>query len=147
MKVVLQRTNGVEVWINGKLFSSTGNGLLLLHGTRSGDSENGCTYLADKIVNLRIFEDEAGKMNRSIRDIGGEIMIVSQFTLCANTSKGRRPSFNTAMEPAEAERLYDYFVKLVKDYGLTVKTGSFGARMDVKFTNCGPVTFILEHDS
>ncbi|MEA2030789.1 MAG: D-aminoacyl-tRNA deacylase [candidate division Zixibacteria bacterium] len=147
MKVVLQRTNGVEIWINGSLFSSTGSGLLLLHGTQTGDKESGCAYLADKVVNLRIFEDEEGKMNKSVKDIGGEIMIVSQFTLCANTNKGRRPSFNTTMEPEKAERLYNSFVELVKNSGLTVMTGSFGAKMDVKFTNSGPVTFVLEYES
>jgi len=145
MKVVLQRTTGVELQIDGRLHSSTGPGLMLLFGTVAGDLEASCDWLADKIVNLRIFEDEAGKMNRSALDVGAEIMIVSQFTLYADTRKGRRPSFNGAMEPAAAERLYNRFVDIVRRSGLTVATGVFGAHMDVRFTNHGPVTLILEH--
>lgn len=146
MKVVLQRTNDVEVWIDSKIFSSTGRGLLLLYGTATGDREESCAYLADKVVQLRIFEDDDGKMNQSALDVDGEIMIVSQFTLCADTGKGRRPSFNHAMEPREAERFYNIFVDRVRDSGLKVATGSFGAHMELKFTNNGPVTFVLEHE-
>jgi len=146
MKVVLQRTTGCEIWIDGARHSSTGNGLMLLFGTVAGDGEESCAWLADKIVNLRIFEDGEGKMNLSALDVNAEIMIVSQFTLYADTRKGRRPSFNGAMEPTEAERLYDMFVELVRRSGLKVATGVFGAHMDVKFTNNGPVTIILEHD-
>ena len=97
-------------------------------------------------MNLRIFEDEAGKMNLSVRDIGGELLVVSQFTLYADTRKGRRPAFTDAMEPVEAERLYGRFVELLSASNLKVATGRFGARMDVKFTNHGPVTIILEHE-
>jgi D-tyrosyl-tRNA(Tyr) deacylase len=146
MRVVLQRTTGAEVWIDGALHSRTGLGLLLLVGTTAGDREDSCAFLADKAVNLRIFEDDQGKMNLSALDIGGEIMIVSQFTLYADTRKGRRPSFTDAMEPVEAERLHDRFAGLVGASGLTVRTGVFGARMDVRFTNHGPVTIILEHN-
>ncbi len=146
MKIVVQRTTGVEIWIENSLYSSTRNGLLILFGTRVGDTEKACGILADKAVNLRIFEDDQGKMNLSALDIGAEIMIVSQFTLYADTRKGRRPGFDLAMKPPEAEKLYNRFVELVKASGLTTQTGVFGARMDIRFTNHGPVTLILEYE-
>ena len=147
MRLVLQRTSGAEVWIGGTLYSSTGPGLLILSGTRKGDSEPSCRFLADKAVNLRIFEDAAGKMNLSALDVQAEIMIVSQFTLYADTRKGRRPAFTEAMEPVEAERLYNLFVELVEASGLVTHTGRFGDKMDIKFTNHGPVTIILDHET
>jgi D-tyrosyl-tRNA(Tyr) deacylase len=146
MRTIVQRTTGAEVWIDKELHSKTNAGLLLLVGTKTGDSESSCAFLADKVVNLRIFEDNDGKMNRSALDVGAEIMIVSQFTLYADARKGRRPSFTEAMEPVEAERFYSRFVELIKASGLVVQTGVFGARMDLKFTNHGPVTIILEHE-
>ncbi|MEW5994420.1 MAG: D-aminoacyl-tRNA deacylase [Candidatus Zixiibacteriota bacterium] len=146
MRVLVQRTTGVEVRIDGRIHSRAGPGLLLLVGTKTGDTEQACAFLADKAVNLRIFEDDAGKMNRSALDVGAEIMIVSQFTLYADTRKGRRPSFTDAMEPTEAEHLYNRFVQLVRASGLTAQTGVFGARMDIRLTNSGPVTILLEHD-
>lgn len=146
MRIVIQRTNGAEVWIDKVLHSRTKAGLLLLVGTKTGDTEPSCAFLADKVVNLRIFEDDGGKMNRSALDIGAEIMVVSQFTLYADARKGRRPSFTEAMEPVEAQRLYNRFVELIKASGLVVQTGIFGARMDLKFTNHGPVTIILDHE-
>ena len=146
MRLLLQRTDGCEVWIDGARHSVTGPGLLILFGTKTGDKEASCGYLADKAVNLRIFEDKAGKMNLSALDIGAEIMIVSQFTLYADTRKGRRPAFTEAMPPEEAERLYDRFVELVAASDLTTQTGVFGAKMDIKFTNSGPVTILLEHE-
>ena len=146
MRVVVQRTTGAEVWIDNALHSKTAAGLLLLIGTKIGDIEESCAFLADKAINLRIFEDDAGKMNLSALDVEADIMIVSQFTLYADTRKGRRPSFTEAMEPTQAERLYNRFVELVKASGLVVQTGVFGARMDVKFTNNGPVTILLEHE-
>jgi D-tyrosyl-tRNA(Tyr) deacylase len=146
MRVVVQRTTGAEVWINNGLHSRTASGMLLLVGTKIGDTEESCAFLADKVVNLRIFEDSHGKMNLSALDVGAEVMIVSQFTLYADTTKGRRPSFTVAMEPIEAERLYNRFVELVSASGLMVQTGVFGARMDIRFTNNGPVTIILEHE-
>ena len=115
-------------------------------GSRTGDTELLCAKLADKVVNLRIFEDDEGKMNLSALDVGAEIMVVSQFTLYADTKKGRRPAFTDAMEPATAEKLYDLFVDCVKKSGLTVGTGIFGARMDIRFNNFGPVTIILDHN-
>lgn len=147
MRLVIQRTDGVQLRIDGKIHSSTGKGLMVLVGTKTGDTEEACRKLADKVVNLRIFEDEEGKMNRSVLDVNGEIMIVSQFTLYADTRKGRRPAFTDAMEPVEAEKLYDRFVDLVKNHGLKVGAGVFGARMDLSFNNCGPVTIILEHET
>lgn len=147
MRLVLQRTTGVEVRIDGEMYAKTGPGLLILFGIRTGDQEASCGVLADKAVNLRIFEDDRGKMNLSAIDIGAEIMVVSQFTLYADTRKGRRPAFTDAMEPTEARRLYERFVELVAASGLTTRGGSFGAKMDVRFTNHGPVTIILEHEA
>jgi len=146
MKLILQRTKGVEVWIDGGLHSQTGPGLLVLFGTRTGDREDSCPILADKTVNLRIFEDNQEKMNLSALDVGAEIMVVSQFTLYADTRKGRRPAFIEAMEPVEAERLYNLFVERVTASNLVTKSGLFGAKMDVKFSNNGPVTIILQHE-
>ncbi len=146
MRLLVQRTRGVEVWIDGKLPSSTGPGLLALFGARTGDEESSCVWLADKAANLRIFEDDQGKMNLSALDLSAEVMVVSQFTLYADTRKGRRPSYNDAMEPTEAARLCDAFTDKLKETGLTVASGVFGAMMDVKFTNCGPVTIMLEHE-
>ncbi|MBU0984919.1 MAG: D-tyrosyl-tRNA(Tyr) deacylase, partial [candidate division Zixibacteria bacterium] len=140
MRLLVQRTDGVEVWVDDQCFSRTGKGLLVLFGTRTGDTEGSCGYLADKVVNLRIFEDNEGRMNRSVLDESGDIMVVSQFTLYADTRKGRRPGFGQAMEPVEAERLYNRFTALVAASGLTTRTGSFGARMDIRFNNLGPVT-------
>ena len=146
MRLILQRTDGCEVWIDGARHSATGPGLLILFGTRIGDTEESCRYLADKAVNLRIFEDQAGKMNLSALESEAEIMIVSQFTLYADTRKGRRPAFTEAMPPEAAERLYKKFVELVAASKLATRTGVFGAKMDIKFTNSGPVTILLEHE-
>ena len=147
MRLVLQRTNGVEVWIDGKRHSATAPGLLILFGTRNGDREESCGFLADKVVNLRIFEDAEDKMNLSALDVGAEIMVVSQFTLYADCRKGRRPGFSDAMAAAEAERLYDRFVEMISQSGLVTGTGIFGAKMELRFTNMGPVTILLEHDN
>jgi D-tyrosyl-tRNA(Tyr) deacylase len=146
MRLVVQRTSGAEVVIDGNVHSTTGNGLLVLVGTKKGDDAQCCARLADKLVNLRIFEDSEEKMNLSALDVGGEIMIVSQFTLYADTRKGRRPAFTEAMEPVQAEKLYEHFVQLVRASGLNVATGDFGAKMDVRFNNMGPVTIILDYD-
>ncbi len=145
MRILLQRVKNCEVWIDDKLFSQTEFGLLLFHGTHTEDKEESCGILADKAVNLRIFEDSDEKMNLSALDIGAEIMIVSQFTLYADTQKGRRPSFGDAMHPEKAEKLYHRFIELVKASELKVSTGSFGAKMDIKLINHGPVTILLEH--
>jgi len=146
MRVLVQRVKNCEVWIDGKIASSVNAGLLLFHGSKTGDGEKSCEILADKVVNLRIFEDDREKMNLSALDTKAEIMVVSQFTLYADTSKGRRPAFTAAMEPKEAEKLYLKFVELVEASGLKTATGVFGAKMDIKLTNHGPVTIMLEHD-
>lgn len=146
MRVVLQRTGGVEVWVDDRLHSRSGPGLLVLHGSRTGDCAASCSYLAEKIVNLRIFEDEVGKMNRSALEVGAELMVVSQFTLYADTRKGRRPAFTEALEPVVAARLYELLIAELRTSGLPVATGQFGAKMDLRFSNHGPVTIILDHD-
>jgi D-tyrosyl-tRNA(Tyr) deacylase len=146
MRLVVQRTTGVEIWIEGRMHSRTDSGLLVLFGTRTGDTEKSAAFLAEKVLNLRIFEDENDKMNLSALEVRAAIMIVSQFTLYADTRKGRRPAFTDAMEPVEAERLYNLFVSNVTAGGLDTKTGLFGAKMEVKLTNSGPVTIILEHE-
>lgn len=145
MRALVQRSDNTEVRIDGKKHSSTGKGLLVLYGSHKDDKEDSCAVLADKLVNLRIFEDSEGKMNLSALEISGEIMIVSQFTLYADTKKGRRPAFGDSMNPVDAEKLYDKFVELVKESGLKIETGVFGAKMDIDFINSGPVTIMLEH--
>ncbi len=144
MKAVLQRVAEASVEVSGKIIASTGRGLLLLIGADQGDSEKNADSLANRCLGLRIFEDDEGKMNRSVIDVGGDLLAVSQFTLSADLSKGRRPSFTSAMKPPEAERLFDYFVEKLKESGLDVKTGRFGAKMNVRLINDAPVTFVLE---
>lgn len=146
MRIVAQRVSQAEVWIDGNCFSHIDRGLLVLIGCRTGDTEESCQWLAEKTINLRIFEDADHKMNLSAIDISGEILVVSQFTLYADARKGRRPAFTDAMEPVEAERLYLKYVELLSNSGLQVRTGSFGAKMAVKLVNDGPVTILLEHD-
>jgi D-tyrosyl-tRNA(Tyr) deacylase len=144
LRIVLQRVSKASVEVSGETVGAIGKGLLLLLGADSGDDEKSAEYLADRCLGLRVFEDEAGKMNLSVLDIGGEILAVSQFTLSADISKGRRPSFTSAMSPEKAEKLFDFFVRKLRQSGLTVNTGEFGAKMKVDLTNDGPVTFVLE---
>lgn len=145
MKLVIQRVKSASVTINEKIYSSINNGLLVLYGVEKGDTEDFSKYLCDKILKLRIFEDENEKMNLSVKDVNGEILIVSQFTLAGDTRKGTRPSFDSAMPPQEAKIMYENFVSMVRENcSLEVKTGIFGAMMDVALINDGPVTFILE---
>lgn len=144
MRVVVQRCKEAKVTVDDAITGEIGKGLLLLVGVTHGDTEKDAKYLADKIANLRIFEDEAGKMNFSVTDTGGAILSVSQFTLYGDCRKGRRPNFMAAAAPAEAQALYDYFNRELSGNGLQVETGVFGAMMDVSLTNWGPVTLILD---
>jgi D-aminoacyl-tRNA deacylase len=145
MRIVLQRVKNASVTVGDETVSEIGAGLLLLVGVASGDGEAEADWLARKVSGLRIFNDREGKMNLSVRDAGGEVLAVSQFTLLADTRKGKRPSFVGAAPPEEAERLFDYFCERLRTAGAgPVKTGAFGAMMDVALVNDGPVTIILE---
>jgi D-tyrosyl-tRNA(Tyr) deacylase len=144
MRIVLQRVKKASVVVDGKIVSEIGKGLLVLLGAEKGDTEALADYLAKKIVNLRIFPDENDKMNVSIKDVVGEVLVVSQFTLASYIKKGNRPSFSDALEEKIAEKLYEKFVDDIKSEGLRVRKGVFKARMEVSLVNDGPVTFILE---
>ena len=144
MRAVVQRVRSCRVVVTGEIVGEIGPGLLVLLGVRTGDSADQVRWLADKVVNLRIFEDEQGKMNVSIADAGGGVLVVSQFTLYGDCQKGRRPSFIDAARPEVAEPLYEAFVHAVRLHGIPVATGRFGADMQVELNNDGPVTLILE---
>ncbi len=144
MTAVIQRVREARVDVAGETVGAIGQGILVLLGVEKGDEDADADRLAKKIVELRIFEDEAGKMNRSVREIGGEILAVSQFTLAGNCAKGRRPSFDTAAPPDEGKRLYELFVERVRETGTPTATGIFQADMQVALVNDGPVTFILK---
>ncbi len=144
MKLVLQRVAHSSVCVDGDEIARIGKGLMILFGAEKNDCEESIKWLAEKSLNLRIFPDENGKMNLSVQDIGGEVLVVSQFTLAGDCSKGRRPGFDRAALPEEAERLYRLFVEAVGALGLKVCEGRFGADMKVELLNDGPVTFILE---
>ncbi len=144
MRAVLQRVSACEVQVGGKMVGRIGPGLLVLLGISQSDEEEEADYLADKTARLRIFEDDQGKMNRSVLETGGEVMVVSQFTLLGDCRKGRRPSYVEAAPPEKAERLYEYFVNQLKLKGIPVATGQFQAMMAVSLVNDGPVTLILE---
>ena len=145
MRIVLQRVKDASVTVGGERISGIGPGLLLLVGVARGDGEVEADWLAEKVAGLRIFNDESGKMNLSLKDVRGEVLVVSQFTLLADTRKGKRPSFVGAAPPEEAEQLFDYFCERLRAAGFgSVKTGSFGSMMDVALVNDGPVTIVLE---
>ena len=146
MRALVQRVSQASVSIEGQLFSAIKQGLVVLLGVGKGDSEPDAQYLADKIANLRIFSDEADKFNLSALDICGEILVVSQFTLFADTRKGRRPGFTDAAPPEEAEPLIDKFVQLLQASGLTVQTGRFRQNMLVEIHNSGPVTIFIDSE-
>jgi len=135
------------VEVDGKTVASIGRGLLVLLGVAQGDGERQAEWLADKIAGLRIFEDEAGKMNLSVQDVGGSALVVSQFTLLGDCRKGRRPSFSDAAPPEEADRLYQRFVERARGAGLRVETGVFQAHMGVHLVNDGPVTLVLDTEA
>ncbi|NTV15637.1 MAG: D-tyrosyl-tRNA(Tyr) deacylase [Desulfobulbaceae bacterium] len=146
MRAVVQRVSRASVSVTGEVTGEIGSGLLVLVGIGAGDSEKDAVYLADKVFNLRIFADSSDKMNLSVQDIGGAILVVSQFTLHGDCRKGRRPSYNEAAPPSMAESLYEHFVKALRNLGAPVATGRFQAMMEVSLTNDGPVTILLDSE-
>lgn len=144
MRAVVQRVSQAHVTVQGEEIGRIAAGLLVLLGVQTGDSEKDASYLADKIAGLRIFEDDQGKMNLSLLETGGSMLIVSQFTLLGDCRKGRRPSFTDAAPPAEANALYERFCELIRQKNISVATGKFQADMQVTLTNSGPVTMLLE---
>jgi len=144
MKVVLQRVQRAHVEVYDEVVGQIPEGLLLFLGVKKGDTEQDADWLVEKILNLRIFSDEEGKMNLSVLDTEGSLLVVSQFTLYADCKKGTRPGFTDAAPPDEAERLYDYFVQQLIDKQLHVESGRFGAKMEVSLVNDGPVTMIID---
>ena len=144
MRAVIQRVSESTVTIGGESVGKIGRGLMVLLGVANEDTTADADFLAEKIVNLRIFSDESDKMNRSLLETGGEMLVVSQFTLLGDCRKGRRPSFAKAARPEMANKLYEYFVRLLKEKGLEVATGQFQEMMDVSLVNDGPVTLMLD---
>jgi D-tyrosyl-tRNA(Tyr) deacylase len=144
VKIVLQRVKQAAVEVEQNVVGEIGQGVCLLVGIEKGDTQQEAHNLANKIIELRIFPDEEEKMNLSLLDIQGEVLAVSQFTLAGSVKKGRRPSFDNAEEPERAEKLFSYFMDLIKQRGVKVETGTFGALMEIRLVNVGPVTFILE---
>lgn len=144
MKVVIQRVKEASVDIDNQTVGAIEKGILVLFGVDKGDTKEQAEFLASKIANLRIFPDDNDKMNLSVKDISGKVLVVSQFTLSGDCKKGKRPSFDSAEHPSKAETLYEEFVSLIKKEGLEVETGKFGEFMQVSLINDGPVTFIIE---
>ncbi len=146
MRIVIQRVSTAGVEVDGQVCGEIKRGLLILLGVRHGDNEEDALYLAEKAARLRIFEDEEGKMNLSVLDMAGGALVVSQFTLYADTKRGRRPGFSEAAHPVLAERLYNFFIKTLSDLGVPVAAGRFAAMMDVSLVNRGPVTIIIDSE-
>ena len=144
MKGLIQRVKKASVRIDSQLYSQINEGILIFLGVEKGDEKSNADKLAEKLVKLRIFEDENEKMNKSVQDINGSILVVSQFTLAGDCKKGTRPSFDKAELPQKANKLYEYFISKLKSMNIPTQTGSFGAMMDVELINDGPVTFMLE---
>ncbi|MFR2682997.1 MAG: D-aminoacyl-tRNA deacylase [Clostridia bacterium] len=144
MRAVVQRVTNADVKIDGRVNGKIDNGLLVLLGVGNGDTEEDMKYIADKIIKLRIFSDENDKMNLSLEDVGGSMLVISQFTLYGDCSHGRRPYFGNVMEPVSANEMYEKFVAYIRERGIHTETGEFGADMKVSLTNDGPVTIILE---
>ena len=147
MRAVVTRVKSASVEIDGKIAGKTDGGFLVLLGVKTGDTETECEKLISKICQLRVFEDEEGKMNRSLADVGGSLLVISQFTLYADCKKGNRPSFIAAARPDAAIPLYEMFIKGCRDRGFHVETGEFGADMQVASVNDGPVTIIYDTDA
>jgi len=143
MIAVIQRCSRGKVTVSEKVVGEIAHGLVILLGVRKADIENDADFLVNKISGLRVFSDENDKMNLSIKDVGGSALVISQFTLCSDTKKGRRPSFIKAAPPEDGNRLYEYFMSEMKKEGVPVQSGEFGAMMDVELVNDGPVTFVL----
>ena len=144
MRAVVQRVTNADVKIDGRVNGKIDDGLLVLLGVGNGDTEEDMKYIADKIIKLRIFSDENDKMNLSLEDVGGSMLVISQFTLYGDCSHGRRPYFGNAMEPVSANEMYEKFVAYIREQGIHTETGEFGADMKVSLTNDGTVTIILE---
>lgn len=144
MRAVVQRVDRAGVTVDGASVGSVKRGLMVLLGVAEGDTEKDLAYMADKITGLRIFEDKAGKMNLSVKDVGGEILLVSQFTLCGDCRKGKRPSFDKAAKPGVANAYYEKLVEMCREQGIHVETGVFRAHMLVELVNNGPVTILLD---
>jgi len=146
MRAVVQRVKRACVTVSGQIAAEIGQGLLVLVGVGQNDSEAAADYLADKIAGLRIFDDEAGRMNRAVGEIGGAVLVVSQFTLFGDVRRGKRPSFDAAARPEQARRLYEYFVGRLRAAGLRCETGRFQEMMEVQLVNDGPVTILLDSE-
>ena len=144
MRAVVQRVTNADVKIDGRVNGKIDDGLLVLLGVGNGDTEEDMKHISDKIIKLRIFSDENDKMNLSLEDVGGSMLVISQFTLYGDCSHGRRPYFGNAMEPVSANEMYEKFVAYIREQGIHTETGEFGADMKVSLTNDGPVTIILE---
>lgn len=144
MRAVVQRVSGARVTVSGRICGRIDEGLLVYLGVAGEDGKQDLTYLADKIVNLRIFPDGEGKMNRSLLDSGGAVLLISQFTLYGDARRGRRPSYSAAAEPEKARKLYQSLAEALRKRGPLVETGEFAARMEVEYTNVGPVTILLD---
>ncbi|MDZ7378912.1 MAG: D-aminoacyl-tRNA deacylase [candidate division KSB1 bacterium] len=144
MRAVVQRVRRACVRVDGRLVGAIGPGLLVFLGIAASDTEEDARWLCDKALHLRIFANDAGKFDRSVRDVGGEVLVVSQFTLLADVAKGRRPSFSDAAPPDRARELYAHFVGLLRQCGVSCATGEFGAHMEVELVNDGPVTIVMD---
>lgn len=147
MRAVVQRVSSASVRVEGEIVGAIEAGALILLGVLEGDSQREAEQLAEKVASFRYFRDDSGRMNRSALEVGGAMLVVSQFTLAADGKKGRRPSFDKAAAPGVAEELYEHFVAHLRTFGLTVETGQFGAMMEVELLNDGPVTFVLDESS
>jgi D-tyrosyl-tRNA(Tyr) deacylase len=144
MRAVVQRVADARVTVNGRICGRIEEGLLVYLGVAAGDEEQDLNYTVEKVANLRIFPDSTGKMNLSVLDTAGAVLVVSQFTLCGDARQGRRPSYSAAAEPGKARSFYDRFTERIRSRGLQVETGEFAARMEVRYTNVGPVTILLD---